>query len=152
MSLSLLIRRHPARPALFAAEGALGDAFVELQRQLAGAGASAGPYGRRFRPLIEAVETESAYEVTGELPGVDAADLEVEIEDGVLTVRGERKLEAGEGEEPRSLGRFERRIRLGAAIDEAAVTARHRNGLLQVRVPKQVPPQPEVRSVPIEMA
>jgi len=152
MSLSLLIRRHPARPALFAAEGTLGDALVELQRQLAQPRASAGRTGRRFRPVIEAVETESAYEVTGELPGVDAADLEVEIEDGVLTVRGERKLEAAEGEEPRSLGCFERRIRLAAAIDEEAVTARHRNGVLQVRVPKQAPPEPEVRSVPIEVA
>jgi HSP20 family protein len=150
MSLALLIRRHPSRLALRGADWSLDDVFNQIVKPAP----SVVRYARRFSPVIDAIETESAYEVTAELPGVDAADLEVEIEDGVLSLRGERKLDAaeGEGEEARSLGRFERRVRLGGPIDEEAVTARHRNGVLRVRVPKQVPPAPESRSVPIEVA
>jgi len=149
MPFGTLIRTHPARLAA----AALRDAE---RAQWAGRVPSAWfvrPLGG-FEPRIDAVEREGEYVISAELPGVEAGDLEVVVEDGVLTLQGLRKGpgwsdELSDEERPRHEARFTRRIRFNGEIDEAAVGARYRDGLLRVTVPKR---RPEVRSIPVETA
>ena len=113
-----------------------------------------------FQPSFDAVELETEYRVTAEIPGVDPADVEVTVEDGVLTIRGHRHYEdsreaEGEGEGVTRLsesGRFERRIRFPGDINENGVKAAHRHGVLTVTVPKPEEVKPEVRAIPVETA
>jgi HSP20 family protein len=110
-----------------------------------------------FVPRIQAVENESGFVITAELPGVEPADLAVSVEEGVLTLKGERKApgwseEASADEKAKLSTAFTRRIRFNGEIDEEAVSAKYRNGLLTVTVPKRVPPAPEVRTIPVEVA
>ena len=111
-----------------------------------------------FSPSIDAVETDEAYQITAELPGLDASDFSVEVEDGVLTLKGEKKSRHDADAEPaagyRRLetrgGRFERRMRFGSEVDADAVAATFRNGVLEVRVPKRAEARPEVRTIPVQ--
>lgn len=143
---------------------------------------------RAFDPRLEAHEIESGWEVSAELPGVAREDLEVFVQEGVLTIRGARRFgrreapaidtttshaaavpeaqvgdaAAGSAAEPgeasqavaakeSNVVRFERHIRFNGEVDEQAVSARYADGLLEVSVPKLVPPQPEVRTIPIQV-
>ncbi|MBW2275421.1 MAG: Hsp20/alpha crystallin family protein [Deltaproteobacteria bacterium] len=91
-------------------------------------------------PRVLVKQDEEAYYVVAEVPGVDAKDLEVLVEAGVLVIKGEREryfeaAESAEGEEtPRDS--FERRIRLSGGVAEDEVQASHRNGVLRVTLPK----------------
>jgi len=116
-----------------------------------------------FVPRIDAIEDASSFRVTAELPGVADEDLSVEVEDGVLTLRGEKKstVETPEGEGSdgaryrrieSSFGRFERKLRFGVPIDEANVTASSKNGILTIVIPKLAEARPSVRSIPVERA
>jgi HSP20 family protein len=84
-------------------------------------------------------ETEKDYRVTAEIPGLEERDIEVLFQDGVLTLRGEKKLEK-EGQDrsirERFYGRFERRVALDREVDEESIHAVFRNGLLTVTLPK----------------
>ena len=117
-----------------------------------------------YTPRFEAVETETEYKVTAELPGVEAENLEVTVEDGVLTVKGERFYERevaaadtemdadGEAEARVPRESFERRLRFSGEIVETEVKASYKNGVLTVRIPKPAVVTPEVRSIPVETA
>lgn len=103
-------------------------------------------------PSVEVSETDDAWRVTAELPGLDEKDLDVVIRDGVLTLRGEKRREtedAGRGYSERVYGRFERRIALGPDVKEAEASATFRNGLLTVTVPKAPEAVTAVRRIPI---
>jgi HSP20 family protein len=76
-----------------------------------------------------------------EIPGIDPKEIEVLLEDGLLTIKGEKKLEKEAKEEQfyrmeRSYGAFVRTVRLPAAVDGSKVTATFKNGLLMVMLPK----------------
>ena len=111
-----------------------------------------------FRPSFEAVELEQSYKVTAEIPGVDPADVEVTVEDGVLTIRGQRHYEdesepeEGGVQRVSERGRFERKMRFPGEIVETGVTATHKHGVLTVTVPKPEEVKPEVRAIPVETA
>ncbi len=121
--------------------------------------AASGP--RSFAPAFDAMELEDEYRVTADIPGVDPADVEVSVEDGVLHIQGQRHY-TDEGDESRTedgavsriseRGRFERHIRFPGDIVESGVKAVHRHGVLTVTVPKPVESKPEVRSIPVETA
>jgi len=78
--------------------------------------------------------------LTAEVPGVSAEDLHLAVLGDSVTLRGERKSEAGEGERyyrrERPMGTFERTLTLPAPIDPDSVTAEYRNGILRVRMEK----------------
>lgn len=83
-------------------------------------------------------------------PGVDPASISVEIDKGVLTVAGERKLPEPAGGErtavhidERFAGRFRRVVSLPDDSDATAATARSRDGVLHIRVPRRSAPQPQ---------
>lgn len=105
-----------------------------------------------WRPRADLRETEAELVVSLELPGLDEKDIEVDLEDEVLTIRGERRgpESPGDGTWHRIetfRGRFERALRLPTAVETDAVRAVYRNGVLTVTLPKAT--EARVRHVPI---
>jgi HSP20 family protein len=94
-----------------------------------------------FSPSMEVAETPEALEITTELPGIDEKDLEINVADGVLTIRGEKKEEKKEEQKTyrlieRSYGSFERALALPRTVDVNAVKANMSNGVLKITIPK----------------
>lgn len=92
-------------------------------------------------PKIDMVDEEEAIVVHAELPGVDKKDLEVNLSGQMLTIKGETRKEEKEnkGEYYRSeisRGSYSRTLRLPEEVDEKAVKAEFKNGMLEVRLPK----------------
>jgi HSP20 family protein len=90
-------------------------------------------------PSVEIIETDAEMRVSAELPGLEEKDVEVLMEDGVLTLRGEKKSQVEDKARQfseRYYGRFERRIPLGHEVEQDKVSAEFRNGVLTVTLPK----------------
>ena len=101
----------------------------------------AGSYGGVLAtswPQLEIDQHDDRIRVVAELPGVDENDVELTIEDGVLSLSGEKRSERKDesGYSERSYGRFERRIALPSNIDEEKCQADFRNGVLTVTLPR----------------
>jgi len=105
-----------------------------------------GP-GRRLRkegewlPSLDVTETKGDLIIKAELPGMDPKDIEVSLNEGVLTIRGEKKQEKEEREEgyhliERSYGNFTRSIRLPKDVQSDKINASFKNGVLKVVLPK----------------
>ena len=100
-----------------------------------------------WTPAVDVKEDDAAYSVHLEVPGVSQRDIDLQLQDNVLTVRGrkEQKQESGEGRYrrvERSYGTFARSLALPRAVDENAVTANLENGVLEVRLPKREEARP----------
>jgi len=115
-------------------------------------GGLVAPTAEIFAPDIEVKESQDAYEIRADLPGVREGDLEVSITGSQLTIGGARKEEKREEGDryyvyERSYGRFSRTLTLPESADMERVHADLSNGVLEVRVPKRAGAQP--RKVPI---
>jgi HSP20 family protein len=107
---------------------------------------------RRWTPAMDLLETDEQFVLRADLPGMDESDVNVELEDNVLTVSGERKSEREEKREgfyrmERAYGSFSRSLTLPKGIDPEGVTAAFDRGVLEVRVPK--PEQRKPRRIAI---
>jgi HSP20 family protein len=110
--------------------------------------------GRGAWPSVEVEETEKEYRVSAELPGLEERDVEVLLQDGLLTVRGEKKLETeaqNRSYSERFYGRFERQITLDRDVDDGAVNATFKNGVLTVTVPKNARAVERTKRIPINV-
>jgi HSP20 family protein len=89
-------------------------------------------------PQLEIDQQQDSIRVVAELPGVDEDDIELTVEDGVLSLTGEKRCERKDesGYSERSYGRFERRIALPSNIDEDKCKADFSNGVLTVTIPR----------------
>lgn len=90
-------------------------------------------------PAMDIHQTDDAIEIMAELPGVKEQDVDLSIDDGVLTLRGEKKSTRGDDESgyrERTFGSFERRITLPANIDEDNCSADFSDGVLTITLPK----------------
>jgi len=91
-------------------------------------------------PAVNLYETEDAYVLTAEVPGIAPEELEISLEGSTVTLRGERKVASAEGasvhRSERPVGAFRRAIDLPVPIDGEKVEAVHRNGVLTLRLPK----------------
>jgi HSP20 family protein len=92
-------------------------------------------------PSLEVNATDNEVRVSAELPGIDEKDIEVLVDNDVLTIRGEKKSEnedQGQGRRfsERYYGRFERSLALPFEVDEAKAEASFKNGVLTVTIPK----------------
>jgi HSP20 family protein len=106
-------------------------------------------------PRVELAETDKEVRVTAELPGLDEKDIDIQVEEGVLTICGEKKAEMQDkerGYSERSYGRFERRIGLPHGIDRDQASATVRNGVLTVTLPRTEAANENVRRIPIHGA
>ena len=109
---------------------------------------------RRWIPAMDLVETEDDFILRADLPGLSEGDVNVELDDNVLTVSGERKAEHEERKEgyyrvERASGSFSRSLTLPEGVDADAVTASFDKGVLEVHVPK--PAQRKPRKVTISV-
>jgi HSP20 family protein len=96
---------------------------------------------RRWMPAMDLVETDDHFVLTADLPGMSEQDVNIEIEDRVLTVSGERKAthevsKDGFHRVERAFGSFSRSLTLPEGIDTDAVEASFDRGVLEVRIPK----------------
>lgn len=90
-------------------------------------------------PSLEVSEGEGEIRICAEVPGMSEKDLDLFVDDGVLTIRGERRSERGQkdrGYSERFYGRFERRVALPPGVDEKGAKADFHDGLLTVTLPK----------------
>lgn len=104
-------------------------------------------------PNVEVKENGNAYSVTVELPGLDDKDVKVSIEDDMLTITGEKKVERTDEKthySERSYGSFTRSFSLPADADGGAVAARFAKGVLSIDIPKTAKPRSLGKEVPIK--
>jgi HSP20 family protein len=125
-----------------------------LNRWFGGRG-NGGGLLEEWTPLMDIVEDEKAITLKIDVPGIDKKDVKIEVEDGVLTVSGERKLEKEEKKEnftriERSYGSFTRSLRLPDYVDVKSITAESRDGVLNLTLPKIRSAKPEPRKIDIK--
>lgn len=142
-----LVRWDPVRE-IDSLQGEMNRLFTTFFDTPTGAaGGNGGTATRRWIPAMDLVETGEHFVLRADLPGVTENDVNIEVENNVLTVSGERKTETEEKHEgyyrlERSMGAFSRSLTLPEGIDAEAVTATFANGVLEVRIPKPVNAQP----------
>ena len=101
-----------------------------------------------WTPAVDIYETDDAIILEAELPGMNEKDIEVKIEDNVLTIRGERKFEEERKEEnyyrmERFYGTFQRSFTLPSNVDTDKVKAEYKKGILKVTLPKKEQAKPK---------
>jgi HSP20 family protein len=133
-----LIRWEPAREL-----GSLQNEMNRLFSSFFDVPGAAGDAGARQRwiPAMDLVETDEHFVLRADLPGLRQEDINLELEDRVLTISGERRAghESREGDYhriERAVGTFSRSLTLPEGIDADAVQADFDNGVLEVRIPK----------------
>ena len=108
-------------------------------------------------PKVNVAETDKAVEVTAEIPGVDAKDIDVQLRDGILTIKGEKKEEKDEKQKDwhvveRSCGMFERSFTVPSDVDSGKVEAAFDKGVLKVTLPKLAAAQAKVQKIEVKPA
>ena len=99
-------------------------------------------------PAVDIAEDDSAYTIHADVPGVKPEDVEVELENGVLTLKGKRdetKKEESEGYRrvERVSGQFYRRFTMPETVNADAISAKTEHGVLEIVIPKQPKPEPK---------
>jgi HSP20 family protein len=110
-------------------------------------------FRRRWTPAVDIYETDTHDLVLkAELPGLDRDEIDVTVEDGVLVLKGSKKLESDVKEEhyrriERSYGTFHRSFTLPNTVDASKVSADYRNGVLTVKLPFREEARPRTINV-----
>ncbi len=107
-------------------------------------------------PRVDVVDDEKSIKLIAELPGVKKEDVKILLEDGFLTVSGEKKAES-EGKEEiniirneRLFGKFERKFELPEDINPDEIKAKFENGLLNISIAKLIPEKPKERIIEVK--
>lgn len=100
--------------------------------------------GSGFPLHLDVSEDDDAVVIKADLPGLEEKDLDVSWDDGILTIKGERKSESEEKDEKtkyhlieRSYGSFQRSLSLPANVDDGKIRAKFENGVLEIEAPKK---------------
>lgn len=108
-----------------------------------------------FRPAVELRETDEAYLLRAELPGVRREDIELKLEDDLVVLRGKKEVQEEQDQadsklhrSEMSFGSFERRFQLPTELDLEAAEAVYQDGVLSVRLPK-LEPETRTRVIPV---
>ncbi len=109
----------------------------------------------RWVPAVDIIEEPDRFLLRADVPGVNPADIDVSMDNGVLSVSGERHAEeskenAGPQRIERTTGRFVRRFTLPESADADGITAKSHNGILEVAIPKL--PEIQARRITVEAA
>jgi HSP20 family protein len=110
---------------------------------------------RMWRPAIDVEEKDGKYLVRADLPGMKKKDIHIELHDGYLTLRGERKSEHEEKKDTyrrfeRTYGSFERTFRVPEGVTEKEIHAKYKDGVLQLTVPAPKVVEPKTTEVKID--
>ena len=103
-------------------------------------------------PQVDVAETDKEVTITAELPGMEEKDIELLLQDGMLTLKGEKRSETEDKDRQvseRYYGRFERHLSLGTDVQADKADARFKNGVLTVTLPKNPEAQPKARRIAI---
>lgn len=124
-------------------------------RGLASTGQAAGRGMTQWTPQMEAFQRGNELVVRADLPGLKPDEVQIDVEDGVLTISGERRESSEDRREgwyrsERSYGAFSRSIALPEGVDEDQVNARYEQGVLEVTVPLPQQQRPRARRVQIQ--
>ncbi len=142
---------RPTEPSLFSLHREMDRLFDDMLHGFAGT----DPAGRRTGwPQLEVEETESEYRIHVDLPGLDDKDVEVFMQDGVLTIRGEKRAQTEDRRRAfseRFYGFFDRRLAL-EGVDEDRMQARFHKGVLTVTAPKSAEGRERIKRIPINAA
>jgi HSP20 family protein len=106
-------------------------------------------------PAVDFTDTDKAYEVTAELPGIDEKNVEVKVANGVLTIKGEKHEDKEKKKKDyylreRNFGSFERAFQLPDGIDADKIDAKFTKGVLTVTLPKKVEAQKAVKKIDVK--
>ena len=107
-----------------------------------------------WRPAADISETDKEYLIKAELPAVKKDDVEVTVQDGVITIKGERRLEKSDKDEKQHriesfYGSFSRSFSLPADVDESGIRAESRDGVLLVHLLKAEVQQPKAIEIKV---
>jgi HSP20 family protein len=128
----------------------LADAFRRQPRNTA-----EGRTGVDWAPVADISENDGEYLIKADLPEVRREDVNLSVQDGVLTLSGERRQEQREESArvhrtERNYGSFARRFALPENADEAAIRAESKDGVIVIHIPKQAVQQPQPRQIQVQ--
>jgi HSP20 family protein len=108
-----------------------------------------------WAPAVDIFETENALVVKADLPDIDPKDLDIRVENNILTIRGERKFERSENQDnylrvERAYGTFSRSFSLSNTVNPDAIKAEYQNGVLTLHVPKREEAKPRQIKVNVD--
>lgn len=108
-----------------------------------------------WTPAVDIYETDDAIILEAELPGMNEKDIEVRVEDNVLTIKGERKIEQERKEEnyyrmERYYGAFQRSFTLPSNVETDKIRAEYKKGILKVLMPKKEQAKPKQIKVEVK--
>ncbi len=137
-----LTRWDPVRD-IFSLQNQLGRFFGDSPARFQGA-----DFAGTWNPPVDIIEEDSQIVVRAELPGVRKEDIEVNLEHGILTLRGEKKQEKKVDSEnvyrvERFYGAFSRSFTLPSSIDSQSIKATYRDGVLEIVLPKAEEAKPK---------
>ena len=128
--------------------------FMSLQREIdrlfedftRGFPTFSGNGATALMPSMDVTETDKEIEVTAELPGLEEKDVQINLADNLLSIRGEKKAEKEQKDKnyrrvERSYGSFERTLELPEGVNPDAIKANIAKGVLKVTIPKPAPAQ-----------
>lgn len=135
------------------------DFGSDFWRRPFGAIANLEPLSRKFAamPAVDVSENDKAYEIAAELPGMDEKNIDVQVVNGGLTIKGEKKDEKEEKDKDRYVserryGSFERYFRLPDGVDAGKIEAHFSKGVLKVTLPKKAEAQQPAKKIEIKAA
>jgi len=107
-----------------------------------------------WRPVANISETEKEYLIKAELPEVSRDDIEIKASEGVITIKGERRMEKASDDEMQHrvesfYGSFSRSFSLPADVDEAGISAESKDGVLKVHLPKTEVVEPKAIEIKV---
>jgi HSP20 family protein len=108
-------------------------------------------------PAVDVVESDKAYEITADLPGMDEKSIEIKVTDGVMTIKGEKQEEKEEKKkdyylQERSFGSFQRSFELPETVDPEKIEASFKKGVLIVTLPKKPEAQKPAKKIEVKAA
>ncbi|WP_066097500.1 Hsp20/alpha crystallin family protein [Xanthomonas massiliensis] len=135
------VMRYRQWPSQAAFKNELNKVFEQFLEPAADADESA-VVTAQWVPRVDIKEEPDRFVLYADLPGIDPADIQVEMDKGILSIKGERKSEVSSGGEhfsrvERRYGSFYRRFALPDSADGEGITARGHNGVLEIRIPKK---------------
>jgi HSP20 family protein len=108
-------------------------------------------------PAVDIAESEKAYEIMAELPGMDEKNIEVKVANGYLTIKGEKQEEKEEKKKDyylheRQFGSFERSFEMPEGVDADKIEANFKKGVLTVTLPKKPEAQKPAKKIDVKAA